>query len=131
MNDVSSPTSERLVLIVEDDPDVRETLQLIVEDEGVRAVGVSNGREAVEYLLSDRARPDLILLDLMMPIMSGVEFLSWRREQPSPIGDVPVVVVSASNARNAERAVAEFDLRGFLQKPLTLEALTSTLSPLM
>lgn len=118
------------MLIVEDDPDVRETLQLIVEDEGVAAVGVANGREAVDYLLSDRARPDLILLDLMMPVMSGVEFLSWRRGQPATIAEVPVVVVSASSARNAARTVEEFALRGFLQKPLTLEALTSTLSGL-
>lgn len=126
-----SQAPERLVLIVEDDPDVRETLQLIIEDEGVRAVGVANGREAVDYLLSERALPDLILLDLMMPVMSGVEFLSWRRGQPAAIAAVPVVVVSASNTRNAERAVGEFQLRGFLQKPLTLEALTSALSPLL
>lgn len=128
---MSHAVNERLVLIVEDDPDVRETLQLIVEDEGVRAVGVANGREAVEYLLSDRALPDLILLDLMMPVMSGVEFLSWRRDQSARIAAVPVVVVSASNARNAERTVEEFELRGFLQKPLTLESLTTALSPLL
>jgi CheY-like chemotaxis protein len=118
---------DRLVLVVEDDPDVRETLQVVLEDEGVRTVGVGNGREAIDFLNTGPARPDLILLDLMMPVMSGVEFLLWMRQQPDTT-QVPVVLVSASNPTLAKRAVEEFNLAGFLQKPLNLEDLNAVVA---
>lgn len=105
------------VLIVEDDADLREMMAQLLALEGFRATTVSNGREALTYL--ERGdRPDLILLDLMMPIMDGWEFRR-RQVQDASIAGVPVVVLSALDpARGA-------DLGGtaFLKKPLDFDRL--------
>lgn len=82
------------VLIVEDDRDIRECMADALEVEGYSVALAGNGREALD-LLRAGVRPDLILLDLLMPVMSGWEF---RQEQLSDplLSGIPVVVVSAS-----------------------------------
>lgn len=82
------------VLIVEDDRDIRECMADALEIEGYSVALAGNGREALEKLRAG-VRPDLILLDLLMPVMSGWEF---RQEQLSDplLSGIPVVVVSAS-----------------------------------
>src|SRR5579862_4602951 len=65
------------ILIVDDDPDIRDSLKEVLEDEGYEVNGVANGREALDYLRKS-PRPCVILLDLMMPVMDGWQF---RREQ--------------------------------------------------
>src|SRR4029453_111091 len=73
-----SPSFERTmdpkpVLVVDDDPDIRETLRFVLEDAGYPVYCAENGREALQVLEGAKHRPGLILLDLMMPIMSGEE----------------------------------------------------------
>src|SRR5947208_6432557 len=87
------------VLIVEDDEDLREMMAQLLTLEGFQAATVANGREALEYLNSG-ARPDVILLDLMMPVMDGWEFR--RRQQADPaVSGVPVIVLSALDSTRA------------------------------
>jgi CheY-like chemotaxis protein len=81
------------VLIVDDDPDIRECLMTWFEYAGYNAVGAKDGRHALS-LLGKSQPPCLILLDLMMPVMTGWEFLSARRSD-AKIAKVPVVVLSA------------------------------------
>jgi serine/threonine-protein kinase len=92
------PSEPRPVLIVEDDRSIREGLQSVLESEGYQAFGASNGREALE-LLRKIPRPGLILLDLMMPVMSGWEVLEALRVDEE-FATIPVVVVSAVSERN-------------------------------
>lgn len=81
------------VLIVEDDADLREMMALLLSAEGFQATTVANGREALDYLQKG-GQAEVILLDLMMPIMDGWEFR--RRQQADPaLASVPVVVLSA------------------------------------
>lgn len=80
------------VLVVDDDPDVREGLQLFLEREGYAVSTAEDGQEALEMLA--RSRPGLILLDLMMPVMSGFDFLQ-ARAQREELAAIPVVVISA------------------------------------
>jgi CheY-like chemotaxis protein len=104
------------VLIVEDDADLRDKMAQLLSLEGYQAKAVANGRDALEYLNHDR--PELILLDLMMPVMDGWEFR--RRQCADPkLANVPVVVLSALDQ---SRAV---DLGGvaFLRKPLDFSRL--------
>ncbi len=105
------------VLIVEDDADLRDMMAQLLSLEGFIAATVSNGREALEYL-HDGDRPDVILLDLMMPVMDGWEFR--RRQQADPeVSGVPVIVLSALDQSRAADVRAD----AFLKKPLDFDRL--------
>jgi CheY-like chemotaxis protein len=105
------------VLIVEDDADLREMMAQLLSLEGYRAETASNGREALRYL--ERGDPpDVILLDLMMPIMDGWEFRR-RQVQDPQLAHVPVVVLSALDPARA----ADLGGTAFLKKPLDFDRL--------
>ncbi|MBC7545053.1 MAG: response regulator, partial [Candidatus Sericytochromatia bacterium] len=80
------------ILIVEDDIDIRETLAEILADEGYSVASAANGLDAISYLQTE-AMPCVILLDLMMPVMSGWEFRAKQQQDPTLAG-IPVVVLS-------------------------------------
>lgn len=80
------------VLVVEDDNDVRTTLREFLVDEGYDVETATNGREALLHLQSNK--PGLVLLDLMMPVMNGWEFLESKNKTPE-FSEVPVLVLSA------------------------------------
>lgn len=106
----------RTILLVEDDPDVRDSLQDILEDEGFDVVPASNGKQAIDFLtLNDPPRADLVILDLLMPMVSGWEVLEHMSAEPRLAG-VPVIVLSAVMTPRPERA------QGFVRKPFSLEA---------
>jgi CheY-like chemotaxis protein len=105
------------VLIVEDDADLREMMAQLLTLEGFRAETVANGRDALEYLRRGD-RPEIILLDLMMPVMDGWEFRRRQRADPA-VADVPVVVLSALDATRA----TDLNETAFLKKPLDFERL--------
>jgi CheY-like chemotaxis protein len=104
------------ILVVEDDHDLRVTLRQSLESEGYTVMTAPNGRDALAYL-KDAPRPALVLLDLMMPIMTGWELLEII-QQTEAYASVPVVVSSATyDERVAQRA------REYLRKPLDLPRL--------
>jgi CheY-like chemotaxis protein len=105
------------VLIVEDDADLREMMAQLLTLEGFAAATAANGREALLYLQTNAA-PDVILLDLMMPVMDGWEF---RREQQRDrdMAGVPVIVLSALDQPRAADVAAD----AFLKKPLDFDRL--------
>lgn len=108
------------IVVIEDDADLRETLKDLLEMEGFRVVTASNGREGM-HQIEQTGQPCLILLDLMMPVMNGWEFLeALRREKPAPLAQTPVAVVSAA----ADVADVEQDYGcSVLKKPVSLERL--------
>ena len=85
------------ILVVDDDPDIRDSLREVLEDEGYTVNTVGNGREALDYLHRS-PRPCVILLDLMMPVMDGWQF---RREQKqdAAIATIPLIVITATGKR--------------------------------
>ncbi len=91
--------AEARVLVVDDDDDGRERLRRSLTREGWKVDEARNGRIALEHY--DRSRPNLILLDLMMPEMDGFSFLRALRSRPD--GDVPVVVLTAKEITPAEK----------------------------
>ena len=117
---MSDPPRE--ILVVEDDDDIRESLVELLVDEGYPAVGARHGKDALERLRSDTPLPCLILLDLMMPVMDGVEFRAQQTSDPT-LRDVPVVVITA-DARVADMA-STLSAAGALRKPVSLAELLS------
>jgi CheY-like chemotaxis protein len=107
------------VLVVEDDPDLRDSLVEILESEGHGVLSAENGERALE-LLSWGEPPSLIVLDLMMPVMNGWEFLEIIRRD-ARLKSVPVVVVTA--ARDAKVEGASY----CIEKPLILDKLLGLL----
>jgi CheY-like chemotaxis protein len=107
------------VLVVEDDLDIRLTLTEVLAEAGFRACEAANGEEALR-LLHDGARPDVILLDLMMPVMNGWQFRSEQLREPE-LAAIPVVVCSAS--RHARRDAEQLQARAFIPKPVDIDRL--------
>jgi CheY-like chemotaxis protein len=107
------------ILIVEDDFDVRESLSEALRDEGYAIECAVDGEQALEYLRNG-GRPGLILLDLMMPRMSGSEFRMVQKVDPQ-LQHLPVVLLSADGAMEEKAKALETD--GALRKPIDLEQL--------
>jgi signal transduction histidine kinase/CheY-like chemotaxis protein len=90
-----------IVLIVDDDPGVRGVLKITVEGAGMRTVEAEDGQAALEWL-SDNPTPALVLLDIMMPMMDGFEFLMQVRAQQK-FAELPIVVLTAKELTDEER----------------------------
>jgi CheY-like chemotaxis protein len=113
-----SRSDGQLVLVVEDNSDLRELVAEALKMNGYRVQTAPNGRIALEQVYV--SRPHVIVLDLMMPVMTGWQLLEALREVPE-LATVPVVVVTALDAL-PEGAVA------FVRKPFRLEALLATVA---
>ncbi len=107
-----------VVLVVDDDPDILEALSEILEAEGFQIRRARHGKEALERL--EPEPPQLILLDLMMPVMDGWEFAQQLRLR-SPLQDIPIIVLSAD--RNVGTKAREIGAVGHLAKPFELNEL--------
>lgn len=107
----------KMVLIVDDEFDIAYALGSVFEEEGFEVRSCSNGRECLEEL--ERGCPDLLMLDLMMPIMGGPEVLKVIRKDPR-FARLPVILMSAVNPTESQE---EYGWQAFLQKPFTLPAL--------
>jgi CheY-like chemotaxis protein len=104
------------ILVVDDEPLIALALETELQDAGYEVVTAANGRQGLERL-AEMPRPDLIVLDMMMPVMNGAAMLAEMASRPD-LRDLPVIVLSslpeeAIRAR-AQRAVA------ILRKPCTL-----------
>jgi DNA-binding response OmpR family regulator len=110
----------RRVMIVDDDPDIRESLMEFLEDHGFETIGARDGLEALQTLGSADPPPCLIILDLMMPNMDGRTFREKQLEQGA-LADIPVVVISAH--RDVAQRHRDMQAAAWIPKPLNLTAL--------
>ncbi len=108
-----------LILVVEDDDLLRDTLCEVLEDDGFHAVGATNGLHALA-LLENLPAPELIILDLMMPVMNGWDFNARLKAKPH-LAAVPVLLLSAYVQR--ETHTGPQDVAGALQKPVSIDDL--------
>jgi DNA-binding response OmpR family regulator len=116
--------STPLLLVVDDDVDIVQTLGLCLRAEGYRVALARNGREALEKITDER--PAAVLLDLMMPVMDGWQFVAELRARG--LGP-PLLVLSADNA--VERHAGNLEASGHLAKPFDLDELLSKVRQLV
>lgn len=113
-------TCARTVLVVEDDSDIREAVAEVLEDGNYRAIRAPNGEVALAKLRDAAPVPCVILLDVMMPVMDGREFLT-RQQSDEALRQIPVVVLSAH--ADAALSAVQLKVAGFLKKPIDLSEL--------
>jgi CheY-like chemotaxis protein len=108
------------ILVIDDDPGIRDLLTIFLVHKGYSARSVANGAEGLDYLQHQQPLPQLVLLDLMMPIMDGAEF---RHAQQADIrlADIPVVVMSAAENIQAQAPMLTAD--AYLPKPIDFDGL--------
>jgi two-component system chemotaxis response regulator CheY len=110
------------VLVVDDDQDILDALSEILESEGYLVRRARNGLEALDQLDHGRGFPRLVLLDLMMPVMDGLEF-SKKMRATQGAESIPIIVLSADRA--VARRAREIGAAGHLAKPFELSDLLS------
>jgi CheY-like chemotaxis protein len=121
---VAPLVSSKRVLVVDDDDELRELLAEALIDDGYEVITARNGAEAFDYVRHRRRQLDVVLLDLMMPIMDGRTFLHACRSLPGR-SRIPVVVLSAAYRVQSLAAELGPNVRATLVKPYDLAVVLS------
>lgn len=108
------------ILIIEDDETIRELLKEIFQQEEVEVLEAQDGLVGLKTLELIKTLPDLILLDVMMPVMNGFQFLNHLQGSPR-FSEIPVIVMSADP--QARIRIKDYKISGLLQKPIDIDAL--------
>ena len=116
--------AEHAVLVVDDNDDIRQVLELFLESEGYRVSTARDGEEALRLMSEGSRSPCAVVLDLMMPVMDGFEFLK-RQEQIPAASAVPVIVISANQA--PEPAYVHPNVRHVFRKPFAFLGLINAI----
>jgi signal transduction histidine kinase/CheY-like chemotaxis protein len=120
--DTALPASRKLhVLVVDDNPINQRLLTVLLETEGHTVTVATNGREAVEAAM--RETFDVILMDVQMPVMDGVQATRRIRSLPAPARNVPIIALTADALAGAEERYRSAGMDTYLSKPLSAAAL--------
>jgi two-component system, cell cycle response regulator DivK len=125
MNDSVSAILYPTVLLAEDSQDTRAMLKRAFEMKGYRVFEAEDGQEALD--IARRYHPSLIVIDLNMPVLDGLEAVKSFRELEGPGEQVPIVAITAYDVPGMEDAALETGCDRYLRKPLDLEELDRTL----
>ena len=105
------------VLVLEDEPDMRKTMVIVLRKAGYDAVGAESVQEALDA--ARNAAPDLVLVDIMMPGVNGLNFVrGFRATFPAPLCDVPVVALSGMDRGEWREKAFKAGCNGFMSKPV-------------
>ncbi|MBU3911202.1 MAG: response regulator [Candidatus Omnitrophica bacterium] len=110
----------RRVLIVDDEPELAKIVQVRLAADGYEVIRAENGQEALDKAESEK--PELILLDVMMPKMHGLEALRRLKEKPET-KDIPVVMLTAKDDKEAVSEASSLGAKDYITKPFNTEAL--------
>ncbi len=116
------------ILVVEDNPQTADLLEVSLQLEGFEAVKIHAVGQAIQAMLSEN--PDLVLLDIMMPDVSGLEFLRYVRRDPR-FDRVPILIVSARATPEDVQKGQEAGATSYLTKPFTQEELMRAIHQLI
>jgi CheY-like chemotaxis protein len=117
------PEPKRL-LLVDDDADLRTSLAEALEDSGYAVIQAADGQAALDLL--EVERPDLVLLDLLMPVLNGWQFCQSKDENPATSG-IPVIAMSAAVSKDP-KSPYYIDVDDFIAKPVELDELLTKIA---
>ncbi len=123
--DRQTSSNRKQILLVEDDLSIRDALKGLLEEEGYGITTAENGRQALDAL-RDQAVPDLIVLDLRMPVMDGWQFRAAQKNDPA-VASIPVIALSADGSAKA----AAIDAQAYLRKPVSMDALLDAIGRIL
>ncbi|MHA2248222.1 MAG: response regulator [Candidatus Hodarchaeales archaeon] len=112
---------KKTILIVDDEEKIVEIESLILSMEGYEVLTANDGREAIN-LLKKLEPPDLILLDILMPNVSGLEVCRWIKQQPK-LDDMPIIFLSAVVSQKSREEAMNAGGNEYLEKPFATEDL--------
>lgn len=125
---VKSENKIRDILVVEDEDVSRKMIGTLLEKQGYQVMLAENGRDALAKITPDY-RPELCLVDLNMPIMSGFEFLEMLRAKKR-LYDVPVIVMTAQRDKHSILEAAAYGIDGYIAKPVEVKVLEAKIAQL-
>jgi two-component system cell cycle response regulator DivK len=123
-----SETVRPHIMIVEDFDEVRMMMKALLEKSGYRVVAVVNGQDAID--VARRERPDLILMDLSLPVLDGFGAIHYIRKQAG-LRDVPIVIVSSHTASEVRADALAAGCSDYLPKPFDAHQLKDTIDRIL
>ena len=121
MNPATPDSPRPEILVVDDDPDIRDVVSEVLSDAGYQTAAVENGDQALQWLERHGSRTSLVLLDMMMPVMDGREFLRQKAHADPALSALPVVVITAGGG--CEDLLQTHVVAACLDKPISADDL--------
>ncbi|MFW9778845.1 MAG: response regulator transcription factor [Candidatus Heimdallarchaeota archaeon] len=112
------------ILVVDDEEDTVELARMVLEYENYNVFSASNGREAIDFLKTTDIKPDLVLLDVLMPKIDGLEVCRWIKSQPN-LKKIPVLLFTAKVGKKDRIAGEEAGADDYINKPFSADDLLS------
>lgn len=116
--------TNKSILVVDDEDDTIELAKMVLEFEGYRVFSASNGKDAIDFLESNSVKPDLILLDVLMPKIDGLEVCKWVKEQAN-LKSIPIILFTAKVGKKDKIAGEEAGADAYINKPFSADDLLS------
>jgi DNA-binding response OmpR family regulator len=123
---VSNRFSNKTIAIVDDDPDILQSIEIAFRHEGARTITAADGLGALHLVREER--PDLLVLDMMLPRSSGLLVLEKLHEESNPL---PVIMVTANQGKRHREFALGLGARAYLFKPVSLARLLETAEGLL
>lgn len=117
------------VLLVEDDPDLQQLLEFTFENKGFDVAVADDGADALDYLEGADSLPDVIVLDILMPVIDGMEFLR-RRAQDDTLASIPTVILTGLDDEDTLAEAYELGADDYVTKPFSPNALITRINHL-
>ncbi|MCS7253240.1 MAG: response regulator [Armatimonadota bacterium] len=117
------------IIIADDEPVVRQVLKQVLQSEGYDVIEAENGEEAVKLVKSEK--PDLLILDVRMPVMDGMQACRVIRQLDEPMRNVPIIILTAVDTTLGRRVSAELGVDMYLTKPISPKELRSKVRELV